>query len=62
MPLDEPPRIPATAEALGARIYDTLIYQTLETTKASGLAENAHCILGFITSDTAAERESWMSE
>lgn len=62
--LDAPP-LPAAAGAdPHSRRHDTLIYQTLESTKASDLADES-CEpfrFVFITSDTTAERGSWESE
>ena len=55
--VDAPPPAPVPS-----RLYDTLIFQTLESTKTSDLAANRQCRFVFITSDTTAERDSWESE
>lgn len=62
VPLDAPPPTHVASSDPSSRLYDTLIYQTLESTKTSDLAANRQCRFVFITSDTTAERDSWESE
>lgn len=63
MLLDAPPPATVASSEPASRQNDTLIYQTLESTKVSELADNRNrqCRFVFITSDTSAERDSWES-
>jgi hypothetical protein len=62
VPLDAPPPAHGSSSDPSSRLFDTLIYQTLESTKTSDLATNRQCHFVFITSDTTAERDSWESK
>lgn len=60
--IDAAPPAPVAAADPSARRNDTLIYQTLESTKLSDLATNRQCRFVFITSGTTSERDIWQRE